>query len=145
MEPDIPQNTGNIARLTAGLRCKLHLIEPLGFEISDKNVRRAGLDYWPEVSLQQHNNWSAFLESTKAKEDQMWFFSTKADQSFTEVQYRPGDYLVFGSETRGLDQWFHDHYPRQRVCIPIENKKIRSFNLANAVAVGLFEAKRSIG
>ncbi|MCL4145680.1 UNVERIFIED_CONTAM: hypothetical protein GTU68_005229 [Idotea baltica] len=144
VNPDIPQNTGNIARLTAGLGCQLHVVKPMGFEITDKNVKRAGLDYWPEVKLQVHDNWQAFLADTGAEANQMWFFSTKASNCFTTVTYRPGDYLVYGSETKGLNEWFHHEYPDRRVQIAIENPNIRSFNLSNAVAVGLFEARRCI-
>lgn len=142
VEPAIPQNTGNIARLTAACCCQLHVIEPMKFEISERTVRRAGLDYWPEVRLSIHANWQAFLETTSATRDQLWFFSTKAQQEFTEVQYQAGDYLVFGNEPSGLAPWFHQEYPERRVGIPIENPNIRSFNLANAVAISLFEVRR---
>lgn len=144
VEPAIPQNTGNIARLTAALCCKLHIVEPMGFRIDEKTVRRAGLDYWPEVNLEIYASWQEFLKATGAQENQLWLFSTKAPRSCTEVSYSAGDYLVFGSEPKGLSSWFHEMYPERRVVIPIENPKVRSFNLANAVAIGLFEARRSI-
>lgn len=144
VEPAIPQNTGNIGRLTAAMYCKLHLIEPLGFTIDERRVRRAGLDYWPEVRLSIHPSWQQFLETTGAQPEQLWLFSTKATKSFDMVTYRPGDYLVFGSEPTGLSAWFHEEYPDRRIYIPMENPKIRSFNLANSVGISLFEARRSI-
>ena len=145
VEPAIPQNTGNIARLTAGTNAVLHLIEPLGFSIDDKQVKRAGLDYWPEVSLEIHASWQVFLEATKVDSEQLWFFSTKAERPYTEVSYSDNDYLVFGSEIAGLPDWYHQEYPIRRVKIPIANSNIRSFNLANATAIALFEAQRQLG
>ncbi len=142
VEPDIPQNTGNIARLSAANCTKLHLIEPLGFSITDKNVKRAGLDYWPEVDLIVHNSWNHFLSTTGANDDCLWFFSTKAQKLYTDVCFREEDFLVFGCETKGLANYFHEQYPERRLRIPIDNQKVRSLNLANAVAIAYYEAKR---
>lgn len=143
VEPKIPQNTGNIARLTAGTGSRLHLIEPLAFSIDDKTVKRAGLDYWQYVDLRVHKSWEAFLESENPEPRKLWFYSTKGKSLFTEVEYESGDFLVFGSETAGLEQSFHDSYSERMLSIPIEGNTIRSFNLANSVAIALFEAKRS--
>lgn len=144
VEPDIPQNAGNIARLTAATYTKLHFIEPLGFELTDKYLKRAGLDYWPEVQLTVHASWEAFLQETGAKREQLWFFSTHATKPYSEATFLPGDYLVFGSETRGLSQFYHENYADRRLLIPFENLNVRSFNLANAAAISLYEARRQI-
>lgn len=142
VNPEIPQNTGNIGRLTAANRINLHLIEPMSFKIDDKQVKRAGLDYWPEVKLTIHPSWNAFLETQNVAVSQMWFFTTKTTTEYYDVQFREGDYLVFGSETKGLDYSFHENYPERRLKIPIENPNVRSLNLANAVAIAVFEARR---
>lgn len=146
VHPQIPQNTGNIARLTAATGAKLHVIEPLGFEISDKNVKRAGLDYWSEVRLSIHSDWSSFLsaENNPAAE-QLWFFSKKAGPSYHEVHYSPEQYLVYGSETSGLPAELWNEYASRMLRIPMENEKVRSFNLSNSVALTLFEARRQCG
>lgn len=142
--PEIPQNTGNIARLTAAMRTELHLIEPLGFELSDKQVRRAGLDYWPETDVHVHKSWESFLEDTYSEYSSLWFFSTKAQTPYFEVSYQENDFLVFGSETKGFPAFIHEEYSARRVLIPMENPNVRSLNLANAAAVGLLEARRQI-
>jgi len=144
VEPKIPQNTGNIARLTAGTDSRLHLIEPLAFSIDDKAVKRAGLDYWEFVDLKTHKSWGDFLESEQPSSKRLWFFSTRGAQNFSEVSYQDGDYLIFGSETGGLDSSFHKRYGGQMLQIPIKEKTIRSFNLANSVAIAIFEAKRRL-
>ncbi len=143
VEPEIPQNTGNIGRLTAGCRAKLHLIHPLGFSLSDKHLRRAGLDYWPEVQLEDYDDWEAY-EASLREPERMWLFTTKAAKIYTEIDFRAGDTLVFGSESKGLPSSLHERYPEQRRRIPIENPNIRSLNLANAVAVVLYEAMRQL-
>ncbi|MCB0345673.1 MAG: tRNA (cytidine(34)-2'-O)-methyltransferase [Bdellovibrionales bacterium] len=143
VQPEIPQNTGNIGRLTAGCRAKLHLIHPLGFSLSDKHLRRAGLDYWPEVQLADYPDWKAF-EGSDVDFSRMWLFSTKAERPYTEITFKPGDTLVFGAESKGLPQELHERYRDQRYRIPIENPNIRSLNLANAVAVVLYEALRQL-
>ena len=143
VHPLIPQNTGNIARLTAATGTDLHLIEPLGFDLSDRHLKRAGLDYWPEVRLFLHQTWKAFLE--EAMPERLWFFSTRASTPFTEVCYGPDDYLVFGNESEGLPMQMHQRYADFRLRIPFENQWVRSLNLSNSVAVALYEARRQLG
>ena len=143
VHPLIPQNTGNIARLTAATGTDLHLIEPLGFDLSDRHLKRAGLDYWPEVRLFLHQTWGAFLE--EAAPERLWLFSTRASKMFTEVCYRPQDYLVFGNESEGLPTHMHQRYVDLRLRIPFENERVRSLNLSNSVAVALYEARRQLG
>ena len=144
VEPQIPQNTGNIARLTAATSCTLHLVEPLAFEISDKNVKRAGLDYWPEVRLETHQTWESFLAKENPNKDQLWLLSTKAEIPYHQAEFSEHDYLVFGSETTGLSEEIHQTYPQSRLRIPIDNPKVRSLNLANAVAIVVYEARRQL-
>lgn len=139
VSPEIPQNTGNIARTTAALNTTLHLIQPLGFELSDKYLKRAGLDYWPETDVRVYQDWEDFLEKTKAKN--IWLFTTKTETVYSDIKYSGDDYLVFGCETKGLSEDYHQRYPTQRVKIPIDNPKIRSLNLATAVAIALYCAK----
>ena len=142
VNPEIPQNTGNIARTTAALNTSLHLIRPLGFEITDKRVKRAGLDYWSETDVRFYDSWEQFLEKTKAQK--LWFFTTKANKVYSKVNYTSDDYLVFGSETKGLAQSFHERYPDSRLKIPLDNQNIRSINLATAVAIALYCARAQI-
>lgn len=137
--PEIPQNTGNIARTTAALNTSLHLIKPLGFELSDKYLKRAGLDYWEETDVRIYENWQEFLDRNKPKK--MWFFTTKAEKNYSEVEYTGDDYLVFGCETKGLPDEYHRFYPESRLKIPIDNPNIRSLNLATAVAIALYCAR----
>ncbi len=143
VHPLIPQNTGNIARLTAATRTDLHLIEPLGFDLSDRHLKRAGLDYWPEVRLFLHQTWAAFLEETAP--ERLWLFTTRASTPFTEVSYGPDDYLVFGNESEGVPTHMHRLYADFRLRIPFENQRVRSLNLSNSVAVALYEARRQLG
>ena len=145
VQPVIPQNTGNIARLTAATNSELHLIEPLGFSLDEKQVRRAGLDYWPEVRLHQHADWQSFLATEAMPRERLWLFSTKAEHSYFNVNFSVGDYLVFGSETAGLEEGFHREYPDRMLRIPLANPRVRSLNLANAAAAVLFEAQRQAG
>lgn len=144
VHPDIPQNTGNIARLTAATYTPLHLIEPLGFEISDRQLKRAGLDYWPEVQLHQHKNWEAFLETTGCSEGKLWIFTTHATRCYTQARFQDEDFLVFGSETRGLPNNFHQRYEKRRLLIPMDNPRVRSLNLSSAAALVLYEARRQL-
>ncbi len=139
VEPEIPQNCGNIARTCAATGCVLHLIRPLGFDISEKAVRRAGLDYWDMVQVRDY----ADLEDFFAKNDvqQMWCLSTKAPRCYTEAQYADGCYLFFGKETKGLPEGFLEAHREQCVKIPMR-EAARSLNLSNAVAITVFEALR---
>ena len=141
VEPEIPQNCGNIARTCAATGSRLHLIRPLGFDISDKAVKRAGLDYWHLVEVRDYEN----LEDFFAKNDvrQMWCLSTKAPRSYVEAEYTDGCYLFFGKETRGLPEPFLEEHRDCCVRIPMRSEA-RSLNLSNAVAVTVFEALRQL-
>jgi tRNA (cytidine/uridine-2'-O-)-methyltransferase len=145
VHPLIPQNTGSIARLTASTNVDLHLIEPLGFELSDRYLKRAGLDYWPEVKLFTHARWECFLEATHARAEQLWLLTKKADRSYHRASFSSGDYLVFGSETTGIPLELHECYAAQCLRIPMDNPNVRSLNLANAVGIVLYEARRQLG
>jgi tRNA (cytidine/uridine-2'-O-)-methyltransferase len=146
VEPEIPPNTGNIARLCAATRSHLHLVEPLGFRIDEHAVRRAGLDYWPLVTLSTHPNYPAARAQIAASDGQarFWLFSGKASRSYLDVGFRPGDALVFGKESRGLPEDLLQAYPNSLVGIPTLGP-VRSLNLANAVAIALYEALRQVG
>jgi len=138
-QPEIPQNTGNIARTCAATGSHLHLIKPLGFSLADKYLKRAGLDYWNLMSYTVYENFDDFLEKNPGAN--CYFASTKAAHNYCDVQYKENDYLVFGRETKGLpEELLHDHYDR---CVRIPmRKEARSLNLSNSVAIVLFEALR---
>lgn len=143
-QPEIPPNTGNIARTCAVTGAKLHLIKPLGFSIDEKYVKRAGLDYWHLVDVTVHESLEAFLETMKGR--QLYFSSTKARKLYTEIEYEKDAVIVFGSETRGLPPVIHDTYKTGLMRIPMRDcADARSLNLSNAVAVVLFEALRQQG
>ncbi len=139
VQPEIPQNTGNIARTCAATGCTLHLVRPLGFEISDKYLRRAGLDYWHLVNVEVHESLEAFLAQYPAA--RLHLFTTKAKRTYTQAQYRAGDFLVFGRETRGLDEEFLVQHPEACVRIPMR-EEARSLNLSNSVAIAVYEGLR---
>ncbi len=142
VEPEIPQNTGNIVRTCAATGCKLHLIEPLGFEVSDKYLKRAGLDYWHFVDISFYPNIEALF--ARFPEGRYFFFTTKAKYTHSDVRYREGDFLVFGKETRGLaEPLLREHY-ENCVRIPMLGE-IRSLNLSNSVAIAVYEAWRQAG
>ncbi len=144
VEPLIPQNTGSIARTCAATETPLHLIEPLGFEISEKRVRRAGLDYWPHVNLTVHKSWEAYLEAQHP--EKIWLLSKYAEKAYYQAEFGPRDALVFGSETKGLGSRFLEHYPKeQQLLIPMKCPAVRSINLSNAVALVLYDALRQTG
>lgn len=142
-EPEIPPNTGSIARLCAATVTPLHLIEPLGFKIDDKHLKRAGLDYWEFVDLQVHKSWSDFLRATAAKN--LRYFSKRATRSYTTLRYDDGDYLVFGPETRGLSSELLQANDEHAFHIPMMGSGVRSLNLSNAVAIVLYEGLRQLG
>lgn len=143
VEPEIHPNTGNIARLCAATGSRLHLIEPLGFRIDAASIKRAGLDYWPHVDIHRHNSLSAFM---KAHADtNHWYFTTKGTRSYTDVNYSREDYLFFGSETSGLPKELLQAAPERCLRIPMTNAYVRSLNLANSVAIALYEALRQLG
>lgn len=140
LEPEIPQNTGNIARLCAATRTQLHIVGVTGFRLDHRAVRRAGLDYWDEVSLHRHRDLAALYESLS--DARFLYFTTKARQSLLEWSFDQNDCLVFGRETRGLpDDLLQSNWERC-LTIPMLNPKVRSLNLANSVAIALYEALR---
>ena len=141
VEPEIPQNCGNIARTCAATGCRLHLIRPLGFDISDKAVKRAGLDYWHLVEVLDYENLEDFFSRNRVEE--MWCLSTKAPRSYTEARYHDGCYLFFGKETRGLPEDFLARHYDSCVRIPMRSEA-RSLNLSYAVAITAYEALRQI-
>lgn len=143
VEPEIPPNTGNAARLCAATGCRLHLVHPLGFRTDEKAVRRAGLDYWHLVDVVEHASWSAF-EAAQPPSARRFLFSGKATRSFLDVEFTLGDVLVFGKESTGLDEALLDRHPDQVVGIPTLGE-VRSLNLANSVALGVYEALRQTG
>jgi tRNA (cytidine/uridine-2'-O-)-methyltransferase len=142
-EPEIPPNTGSVARLCAATLTPLHLIEPLGFKIDDKHLKRAGLDYWEFVELHTHNSWQAFLDQQKPQ--RLLYFTKKTDRSYTTVHYHDDDYLVFGPETRGLSQEMLNANPENIFRIPMMGIGVRSLNLSNAVSIVLYEGLRQLG
>lgn len=142
IEPEIPQNTGNIGRSCVATNCELHLVGKMGFEINDKNLKRAGLDYWPHLTWQHHATyedwWSHVKDPTR-----VWYFTTKTKRTYYEPQYQFGDWLVFGKETKGLDPEILQKYPEQTLTIP-QLGPVRSLNLATAVAIAAYEGVRQL-
>jgi tRNA (cytidine/uridine-2'-O-)-methyltransferase len=146
VRPEIPQNTGSIARLVAATRTRLHLVGPLGFSLEDRYLKRAGLDYWPLVDLCTYAAWAEFEESrASAPADDFKYFSARAEKSYLEADYRQGDFMVFGSETKGLGAEFLEARREATYRIPIFEPGVRSLNLANAVSIALYEALRQTG
>ncbi|HTR60202.1 MAG TPA: tRNA (cytidine(34)-2'-O)-methyltransferase [Candidatus Binataceae bacterium] len=143
VRPEIPQNTGSIARLAAATRARLHLVGPLGFSLEDRYLKRAGLDYWPLVDLRTYGGWDEFVAANRDVPAK--FFSARAEQSYLSAGYVRGDYLVFGSETRGLGKEFIEERIEQTYRIPIFESGVRSLNLANAVSIVVYEALRQTG
>ena len=145
VHPEIPPNTGNVIRLAANTGCELHLIEPLGFSMDDKLLRRAGLDYHEYAPVRRHASWGAFLQDVQPDESRVFAFTTRGSRPFGEVAWQAGDCLVFGCETSGLPAELRDGFPvSQRVRLPMRAQQ-RSLNLSNAVAVAVFEAWRQNG
>jgi tRNA (cytidine/uridine-2'-O-)-methyltransferase len=141
--PEIPQNTGSIGRLCVATDSTLHLIDPLGFTIDDRHLRRAGLDYWPHVRLVRHADWEAFCAARPA--GRILCFSARATRSYTTLRYREDDLLVFGGESRGLPPAIRTTYADATFSIPLASEHVRSLNLANAVSIVLYEALRQQG
>lgn len=139
IEPEIPQNTGNISRTCAVTGSSLHLVRPLGFTIDDKKLKRAGLDYWSELDIRYYDSYAEFERICSGQ--RMWFFSTHADRLYTEVDYKDGDFLVFGRETKGLGAEILEKNKEFIVRIPMR-PSLRSLNLSNAAAIALYEAMR---
>jgi tRNA (cytidine/uridine-2'-O-)-methyltransferase len=141
--PEIPQNTGSIGRLCVATNTPLHLIEPLGFTIDDRHLRRAGLDYWPHVRLERHASWEAFLDARPA--GRLLCFSARAPRAYSTVRFREDDVLVFGCESRGLPAPIRSAHADATFGIPLASEHVRSLNLATAVAIVLFEGLRQQG
>jgi tRNA (cytidine/uridine-2'-O-)-methyltransferase len=145
VEPEIPPNTGNVIRLAANTGCRLHLVEPLGFAMDDRQLRRAGLDYHEYASVQVHASWAALLQAEPADPARCFAFTTRGSRSSADVAWQAGDWLVFGSETAGLPESVRDGFAAaQRLRLPMRAGQ-RSLNLSNAVAVAVFEAWRQNG
>ena len=141
VEPQIPQNTGSIARSCAATNTPLHVVGPIPFDMSEKAVRRAGLDYWPHVNLTYHDSWQNFIDAENPKS--LWYLSTKGRIPYYNAQLKLEDYLVFGSETKGLGEKFISEISLERlITIPMQNENVRSLNLSNAVSILLFDQLR---
>ena len=143
VEPEIPQNTGNIARTCAAIGAKLHLVHPLGFRISEKAVKRAGLDYWDKVEIEEHNSFDEFLKKYKPEENNMFFATTKGKHVYSEPNYSKMEevFLLFGKETKGLPEDILQKYIDKTIRIPMRNN-LRSLNLSNSVAIVVYEVLR---
>lgn len=143
VEPEIPQNTGNIARSCAATGAKLHLVHPLGFDISEKQVKRAGLDYWDKLEIEEHESFEAFLQKYPPKNHNMFSLTTKGQKCYTDVDYSNMDevFLLFGKETKGLPEDFLQDHIENAIRIPMR-ETIRSLNLSNSVAIVLYEVLR---
>jgi tRNA (cytidine/uridine-2'-O-)-methyltransferase len=145
VQPEIPPNTGNVIRLAANTGCSLHLVEPLGFEMEDRLLKRAGLDYHEYAAVQRHASWAAWLDAARPDPARCFAFSTRGTGRFADVRWLPGDWLLFGSESAGLPaNLLAQVPPAQRIRLPMRAGQ-RSLNLSNAVAVAAFEAWRQHG
>jgi tRNA (cytidine/uridine-2'-O-)-methyltransferase len=144
-QPEIPQNTGNIGRMCALTKSRLHLVHPLGFKITDRHLKRAGMDYWYSLDVHHHDTWQAFRSSPEAPK-RLWLFTTKTTQSYWSAEYKDGDGLVFGNEGSGAPAWLHAEFgDTWRVTIPHANPELRSLNLSTAAGIGCYEALRQTG
>ena len=144
VEPEIPPNTGNVARLCAATKSRLHLIEPFGFKLDDAQLKRAGMDYWQQVEWHRWKNWPAFAEKLPANA-RLWFVESNGPKLYSEASYSADDYLVFGRETAGLPKQLVESHRDRWLRIPMFNAESRSLNLSNCVALALFEALRQQG
>lgn len=143
VEPEIPPNTGNVARLCAATQLPLHLVGKLGFQITDRHLKRAGLDYWEWVQVHRHESAQEFFECIPA--ERLFFFSKRAEETYVNATFHEDDFLVFGGETKGLPQWIFDQYSDRFWRIPIFHRQVRSLNLAGAVSIVVYEALRQMG
>ena len=143
VEPEIPQNTGNIARTCAAIGAKLHLVKPLGFNLSDKYVKRAGLDYWDKLEIEEHDSFNKFLKKYEPEKNNIFFVTTKGKQVYTQKEYSKIEevYIVFGKETKGLPEEILKKYINKTIRIPMK-KDLRSLNLSNSVAIVAYEILR---
>ena len=145
VQPEIPPNTGNVIRLAANTGCRLHLVEPLGFSMEDRLLKRAGLDYHEYADLRRHPSWQALLDAEHPAPERCFALTTRASQSLEQARFQAGDWFVFGSETAGLSEALRESFrPQQRLRLPMRAGQ-RSLNLSNAVAVVVFEAWRQCG
>jgi len=144
VEPEIPPNTGNIARLCAATGSALHLIEPLGFQLDDRQMQRAGMDYWRLVTWRRWANWPVFVASLPAGA-RVWFIEQGGPQGYSEAAFGPDDYLVFGRETTGLPRQLLETHRDRWLYLPMPNPEARSLNLSNCVAIVVYEALRQTG
>lgn len=144
-QPEIAPNTGNIGRMCALTGSRLHLIHPLGFAITDRNLKRAGMDYWRSLDVHEHADWQAFRASA-ARPRRLWLFTTKTERSFWAAAFADGDGLVFGNESSGAPAWLHDEMGESaRLTIPHANPALRSLNLSTAAGIATYEALRQTG
>ena len=149
-EPEIPENTGNIGRTCVATGSSLHLIDPLGFRLNEKSIKRSGMDYWPKVDVHRYIDYEDFLEkanaasSGKTSPPRIWFATTKAEKCYTDVSFAPGDYIMFGKESAGIPEEILVRNREHCIRIPMLSD-IRSLNLANSVAIVLYEALRQLG
>ena len=144
VEPEIPPNTGNVARLCAATRSVLHLVEPFGFKLDDAQLKRAGMDYWQHVEWHRWKSWNAFVAQLP-RDARLWFIESNGPKLYTQAAFGPGDYLVFGRETAGLPKPVLEANRDRWLRIPMFNERARSLNLSNCVALVLFEALRQQG
>lgn len=143
-QPEIAPNTGNVGRMCALTRSRLHLIHPLGFEITDRNLKRAGMDYWKSLDVHEHADWATFRTSAAAPK-RRWLFTTKSERSFWDVAFADGDGLVFGNEGSGAPDWLHEEIGAEhRITIPQANPALRSLNLSTAAGIACYEALRQL-
>jgi tRNA (cytidine/uridine-2'-O-)-methyltransferase len=143
VEPEIPPNTGNVARLCAATGCALHLVHPLGFRIDDRELKRAGLDYWRQVNVVEHSSLDVFLQATAS--NARWFFSTRARRVFSEAPFSRGDFLIFGKETKGLPEDLLARHPDRALRIPMRDEAVRSINLSTAAGIATYVALERLG
>ena len=146
VEPEIPQNTGNIARTCAAIGAKLHLVKPLGFSIDEKQVKRAGLDYWDKLDIEEHNNFNEFLKKYSPEKNNMYFITTKGTHCYSDVDYSKMEevFILFGKETKGLPEDILQKYIDKTIRIPMR-ETLRSLNLSNSVAIIAYEVERQKG
>lgn len=140
LHPEIPHNTGAIGRTCVCVGARLHLVKPLGFSLREKDLLRAGLDYWPHLDVKTHDGWDGFLQAEKPA--RIIFLSTRGARSIYEWRFEPGDYVVFGSESGGLPEGFYERYSNDLCSIPMPGTHARSLNLANAASIVVYEAYR---
>ncbi len=139
--PEIPQNTGNIGRLCACTRTRLHLIHPLGFSLTDRYLKRSGMDYWQYLDLQQHNTWEDFLQKAD-RPKRIWLLTTHASKAYTDVEFQDNDGILFGSEGSGCPEYLHQMLQSYRLTIPMLHPHVRSLNLATSVGIVRYEIFR---